>query len=256
MSQNPLLSPGSIKPAGAGSSGSGRSVDAGQGWAWIVGGFDLFKKQPGMWIAVVIIFVLILVAFAFLNVIFFLGSIATLLLTPVFAGGLMLGCRTLQGGGQLEIEHLFAGFKAHTGNLIALGALSLVGGIVVILPMVLIVGVGSFFGATQGDAAGAMVIGGSLMIGWLVTMALSILLYMALWFAPALVVLRGAAPMAAITASFFACLKNFIPFLIYGIVTLVLGIIASIPLGLGWLVLGPVVIASIFVAYRDIFGDA
>ena len=78
----------------------------------------------------------------------------------------------------------------------------------------------------------------------------------ALWFAPALVVLRGAAPVAAIKESFSACLKNFVPFLIYGIVLLVLGIVAAIPLGLGWLVLGPVVIASVYVAYRDIFGDA
>ena len=256
MSQpNPLLSSGG-KSTGSSSTGESRAVDAGQGWAWITGGFELFKKQPGMWIALVVIFFLILVAFAFLNVIFFLGSIATILLSPVFAGGLMLGCRNLQGGGQLEIEHLFAGFKAHTGNLIVVGALSLAGGIIALLPMILIVGVGAFFGATQGDSAGAMAIGGSVLIGWLVTMALSILLYMGLWFAPALVVLRGAAPVAAITQSFFACLKNFIPFLVYGIVALLLGIVASIPLGLGWLVLGPVVIASIYVAYRDIFGDA
>ena len=256
MSQNPLLSPGSNKPAGAGSADGGRSVAAGQGWAWIVGGFELFKKQPGIWIALVVIFFVILMVLAFLNVIFFLGSIATLLLTPVFAGGLMLGCRALQGGGQLEIAHLFAGFKAHTANLIVLGALGLAGGIIVMLPIILIVGAGAFFGAAQGDAAGALAIGGSFLIGWLVTMALSILLYMAFWFAPALVVLRGAAPMAAIKLSFFACLKNIVPFLIYGIVALVLGIIAAIPLGLGWLVLGPVVIASIYVAYRDIFGDA
>ena len=46
------------------------------------------------------------------------------------------------------------------------------------------------------------------------------------------------------------------PFLIYSIVLLVLGIVAAIPLGLGWLVLGPVAIASVYVAYRDIYGDA
>jgi len=79
---------------------------------------------------------------------------------------------------------------------------------------------------------------------------------MALWFAPALVVLRGLAPMAAVRESFLGCLKNMVPFLIYGIVMLVLGILAAIPLALGWLVLGPVAVASIYVAYRDIYGDA
>jgi uncharacterized membrane protein len=70
------------------------------------------------------------------------------------------------------------------------------------------------------------------------------------------VVLRGLAPVAAIKESFVGCLKNVVPFLIYGIVLLVLGIVAAIPLGLGWLVLGPVAIASIYVSYRDIYGDA
>jgi len=221
-----------------------------------VGGFELFKKQPGIWIALVVILFVILIVLAFFNVIFFLGSIATLLLMPVFAGGLMLGCHAQQGGGQLGIAHLFAGFKAQTANLVVLGALGLAGGIIALLPMILIVGVGAFFGAAQGDTAGALAIGGSFLIGWLVTMALSILLYMALWFAPALVVLRGTAPIDAIKQSFAACLKNIVPFLIYGIVLFVLGIVAAIPLGLGWLVLGPVVIASVYVAYRDIFSDA
>ena len=64
------------------------------------------------------------------------------------------------------------------------------------------------------------------------------------------------APVAAMKASFGACLKNIVPFIIYGVVVLVLGIIAAIPFMLGWLVLGPVLAASVFVAYRDIFGDA
>jgi uncharacterized membrane protein len=47
-----------------------------------------------------------------------------------------------------------------------------------------------------------------------------------------------------------------VPFLIYGIIMLVLSILATIPLGLGWLVLGPVAVASVYVAYRDIYGDS
>jgi uncharacterized membrane protein len=126
----------------------------------------------------------------------------------------------------------------------------------VMLPVVAIVGAGTIFGMLRGDAAGAAAMGGSFVLAWLVAMALSIPIYMALWFAPALVVLRGLAPVAAVKESFVGCLKNVVPFLIYGIVLLVLGIVAAIPLGLGWLVLGPVAIASIYVSYRDIYGDA
>jgi hypothetical protein len=208
-----------------------RSVGAGQGWTWIADGFGLFKKAPGMWIALVIVLFVILVVLAFIPV---LGALATFLLMPVFAGGLMLGCRALQGGGQLEIGHLFAGFKTQTANLVVLGAVGLAGGIVVMLPVILIAGTGAFIGMARGDVAGMLAMGGSLLMAWLVAMALSVLLYMAFWFAPALVVLRGTAPIDAIKQSFSACLKNMAPFLINGLVLLALGI----------------------VAYRDIFGDA
>ncbi len=232
----------------------GRAVGAGQGWAWIADGFGLFKKSPGIWIALVIILLVILVVLAFIPL---LGAVATFLLMPVFIGGLTLGCRALQGGGELELGHLFAGFdKAHAGNLIVLGALAIGGWIIVMIPVVAIAGVGAVVGLLRGDAAGVAAMGGSLMLAWLVALALSIPIYMALWFAPALVVLRRMAPVAALRESFFGCLKNIVPFLVYSIVFVVLGILASIPLGLGWLVLGPVTIASVYVAYRDIFGDA
>jgi hypothetical protein len=229
----------------------GRAVGAGQGWTWIADGFGLFKKAPGIWIAVVVILFVILIVLAFIPL---LGAVATFLVMPVFIGGLLLGCQALQGGGELEVSHLFAGFKEQTGNLVVLGALAVGGGIIVMLPVVAIVGAGAMFGMMRGDAAGMAAMGGSFLLAWLVALALSIPIYMALWFAPALVVLRGIAPVAALRESFLGCLKNILPFLVYSIVLVVLGIVASIPLGLGWLVLGPTLIASVYVSYRDIFG--
>jgi hypothetical protein len=232
----------------------GRAVGAGQGWTWIADGFGLFKKAPGIWIAQVVILFVILIVLAFIPL---LGAVATFLLMPVFIGGMILGCRALQGGGELELGHLFTGFdKAHLGNLILLGALAIAGWIVVMLPVIAIAGTGAVFGLMRGDAAGAAAMGGSLVLAWLVALALSIPIYMALWFAPALVALRGMPPVAAVRESFLGCLKNILPFLVYSIVFVVLGIVASIPLGLGWLVLGPVAIASVYTAYRDIFGGA
>jgi uncharacterized membrane protein len=245
-----------MTPQGSATAEAGRAVAAGQGWAWITGGFEMFKKQPGMWIALVIVLFVILIVFSFLNVLFFIGSIAMMLLMPVFVAGLMIGCQAQSRGSPLEMGHLFAGFKTQTGNLVVVGALALGGFIIVMVPVILIVGVGAFFGAARGDAAGAAAIGGSFFIAWLLAMGLSVLLYMALWFAPALVALRGVAPVEAIRQSFFGCLKNIVPFLIYGIIMMVLSIVATIPLGLGWLVLGPVAIASVYVAYRDIYGDS
>lgn len=254
MSQpNPLLSSGPGSPAGGSPGESGRAVDAGRGWAWIAEGFELFKKQAGLWIGIILVLFVITIA---LSIIPIVGAIATFLLMPVFGGGLMLGCRSLQRDGTLEMGHLFAGFKTNAGSLVALGAFGIVGWIIVMLPVIAIVGTGAFFGASRGDAAGIAAIGGSFALAMLVALGLSILVYMALWFAPALVAFRGVAPLAAIKQSFTGCLKNIVPFLIYGLVVFVLGILATIPLALGWLVLGPVLVTSIYVAYRDIYGDS
>lgn len=249
---NPFLSSGTSSPAASSTGGEARAVDAGQGWAWIAKGFELFKKQPGIWIVIVVLLFVILMVLAFIPL---LGALATFLLMPVFTGGLMLGCRSLARDGTLEINHLFAGFNTQTGNLLVLGAISIGAWIVIMLPVLAIVGVGAFMGASHGGAAGIGGMGVSFLLAFLIVFALSIVIYMALWFAPALVVLRGTAPVAAIKLSFNACLKNIVPFLIYGIVVMVLGIVATIPIGLGWLVLGPVLGASVYTAYQDIFGD-
>lgn len=233
--------------------GGGRAVGAGQGWAWIAGAFDMFKSRPGTWILVMIVLFLLVIVLAFIP---FLGSLAISVLFPVFVGGIMLGCHSLRQGGTLEVGHVFAGFKNRAGDLVVLGAISLAAGIVIMIPVMLIVGASVFFGAMQGDPQAMANLGMNVLLAGLVGFALSIPVVMALWFAPALVVLREMPPIEALKQSFRGCLRNIIPFLLYGIVMLVLSILAAIPLGLGFLILGPVLIASVYVAYRDIYGQA
>jgi uncharacterized membrane protein len=86
-------------------------------------------------------------------------------------------------------------------------------------------------------------------------MALSIPLAMAMWFAGPLIVLADSDVLPALKTSFYACLKNILPFLVWSIAVMVLAVLASIPLLLGWLLFGPVMMASIYISYRDIFYD-
>jgi uncharacterized membrane protein len=90
----------------------------------------------------------------------------------------------------------------------------------------------------------------------LISLALFVPISMATWFAPALVMLQDQSAPRAIGESFRGCLKNVVPFLIYGLIIFALSMIASIPFGLGWLVLMPVVLCSVYAAYRDIFFSA
>jgi uncharacterized membrane protein len=50
-------------------------------------------------------------------------------------------------------------------------------------------------------------------------------------------------------------MRNIVPFLLYGLVGVGLAIVATIPLLLGWLVLGPLTIASLYTGYCDIYED-
>ena len=228
----------------------GQGVAAGRGWGWIADGFGFFKKQPGAWILITIVLGII---FIVLGLVPLLGAIATWVLYPVFAGGIMMGCHAAAEGGEIEVGHLFAGFKNRAGALVVIGLLSIVAWIIVMIPVFVVAGAGVFFGTMQGDPNAMAALGPSVLLAWLVTLGLAVPVYMALWFAPALVTLREIPPIEALKQSFRGCLKNVVPFLVYGIVVMVLTILAAIPLGLGLLVMMPVIMASVYVAYGDIF---
>jgi len=237
--------------AGVGDEGEAVSVPAGDGWQWIAGGFTLFKQQPGLWIGLVIVWAIIAIL---LGLIPLIGGIATTLLTPVMLGGLMLGCRSLDNEEGLTFNHLFAGFSTNTGNLVIVGVLQLVAIIAVLIVAALIALVlGLMPALMSGDSNALMRAGPGVLIAVLVALGLMVPVYMALWFAPALVVFRDMTATEAMKTSFRACLMNIVPFLVYGIIGLVLAILASIPFMLGWLVLAPVGIASIYASYRGIF---
>jgi uncharacterized membrane protein len=238
-----LVLPGRVNPAGA-------------GWTWIVEGWKLFTRAPLMWIVSIVL--LFIIAFV-LNFIPFIGQIAFQLLSPVFAGGFVIACRSLESGGEYEIEHLFAAFKTHFANLVIVGLIVLLGWIVILLVFALFVGFSVFTAVLAGNAenAWAAIADSSMMllIGSLVMLALSVPLLAAYWFAPALVVMHDVPPVAAMKASLFGCFRNFIPFLVYGIIMALFAIVAMIPLGLGFLVWVPLAITSTYAAYRAIFTD-
>lgn len=227
-----------------------RSVEAGRGVEWLKAGWQLFLKNPGMWIAIAVVWIIIFVVLSMIPVV---GMLAFYFLAPVFTAGTLLGCRDLSQGGELRFDHLFAGFKHNTGNLVMVGVFYVVGIFLIGIVAVAIVGGGAISGALLGQAGGAGMAAGSLLLAGLIALALSVPLAMAFWFAPALVAFRGVAPLESFKASFAACLKNIMPFLIYGILLLVLAIVATIPFGLGWLVLLPLLVGSLYASYIEIF---
>jgi uncharacterized membrane protein len=234
------------------------SHPAGRGWEWITRGFWHFKQNPLAWILTMVIWIVLSIA---VSIVPFIGSLAITLFSPVVLAGFMLGCAAQDHGDDFEISHLFAGFSSSVGQLVLVGLLYLVGFFIIGITMVTIGG-GVMFGMMGGmdmmenpdptmlsSTAGV----GSVILMILVAFGLSVPLMMAYWFAPALIAMEGLSAMAAMKLSFAGCLKNILPFLVYGIVMIIIFIIGSIPVGLGLLVVMPVITASIYTAYRDIY---
>jgi uncharacterized membrane protein len=229
---------------------------------WLSAAWRLFVEAPMMWIVMIVLYAVFYVMLAFIPL---LGSLAGYLLYGVIGAGWLAASHAVERGEKLEVDHLFAGFKTRTGPLIAVGAFY-TGGLLVILVLMgilLAIGLGASgaIGAIMsGDTSQVATIAGAsaltILLALLVGMALLVPLLMALWFAPALVYFHNEPPLDALKTSFFACLKNWLPFLVYGFVMLVLVVIAAIPFMLGFLVLGPLALISVYTSYRALFTES
>lgn len=230
-----------------------RTVAAGQGWEWIVEGFRIFRKQPLTWIALVIVMLVIWLASLIMPLI---GPLAINLVSPVFFAGLMLACRTTDEDGEPGFSQLFAAFKTHANPLITIGGIYLIGNIIAVAVVFAVAGgtaLPTLMGKTVVDPEAVLAAARGLLLGMAVGMAVFVPILMAVWFAPLLVVFHNQPPVEAMKMSYTACLRNTLPLLVYGVATLVLGILASIPLMLGLIVLLPVLVCSIYASYKDIF---
>ncbi len=259
----PPLSPTPARPDSNARPAGGATVAAGRGVEWWSEGWRYFTASPVEWIVTMIVFAGISIGVTLVPV---LGQFASMLLTPILIGGVMLGCRAQQRGGKLAIGDLFACFSNdRLTPLLIVGLVYLAGWFVIwvvtLALVVAVVGVGSVGTLMSGEALetglgalAAFSLGTILVV--LIALTLVTLLLMAFWYAPALVTLRGDEPVAAMKTSFRACLANFMPLLVvYASLGVLFAIVATIPIGLGWFVLMPVSAASLYASYRDIFGD-
>src|SRR5690349_14854321 len=129
-----------------------RAVPAGHGLRWAREGLELFAASPAVWIGITILFLMMGVV---LSMIPFAGMLWSVVV-PIHAGGLMLGCRALRQGQPLEVRYLFNGFEAPRVQPLALvGALYLAGSLIVMLPLIVLVVIGTLGSAFVLGSSGA-----------------------------------------------------------------------------------------------------
>ena len=271
-----------------------RVVEAGRGAGWWAHGWRNFTSSIGTWIGIMLIYIMITIL---ISVVPFVGDVGHSLLAPVFIGGLMLGCRAIDRDQPLKVAHLFEGFQtAHFVPLLTIGAID----IALTLLMAAVLAAGMSGGGSIMDimrhggsdpmemmsrSAGALGIAG--LFASLAALVIGAVMAALNWFAPALVVLHGARPIDAMKASFIATFRNWVAFLVYGLIAIALAvvvilIVAALAVGFGVsmfagsgivgmigmaivgmlllavfaLVVGPIVLGSTYAGYADCFADA
>ena len=207
-----------------------------------------------------------------------------LVFLPVFVAGLTIASRTIDEGGQPQFVQLFAGFKHRFGQLVLMGVIATVLSIAIPIAIIAVTGTEVFTDISSNSSPEVLVAAAqTVILALLIMLALTLPLVMATWFAPALAALHELGVWASMKASFVGCLKNMLPFLVYGLIALLalipfvlalavvwpagitqaplfaltlgnlFSLLAATALLVGMLALTATLAASIYTSYRDIY---
>ncbi len=228
-----------------------RIADVSRGVAWFTGGWRLFMKNPGVWVVLGVIFIASLFVLALIPL---LGQLLIALFAPVLSAGLLHAAREADNGRALEIPHVLQGFreKEKLTPLLSLGGVALAG---LILSIALAFAIG---GASMvAMMAGRHEMGGGAAAGVLVALLAVLLVQlvvaMALVYAVPLVMFKAMPATQALGSSLKACLRNFLPLTVFGVIYLFVAVVATVPFFLGWIVLLPASAGMLYLSYKDLY---
>jgi hypothetical protein len=199
-------------------------------WRWIVQGWRLFRRQTFNWIMVALLFGGVVMI---LNLLPKIGSVIAAMLTPALLAGLLLAARDVESGARLIPPQLFRSFRnpRHLQQLLVVGFLPLlIGGTNWLL----------HFAGVSSNAVSIM------------TMGLSLVAMLAGLYAVPLIVLREESAGAALAGSLKLCATNPFAVAVFMALSLILGLLAALPFGLGLLVLIPVLACSIYESFEQL----
>jgi hypothetical protein len=239
-----------------------------RGFAWLREGLLIWRRNPALLTFASFGYLLMLVL---VSVVPFIGQVLASLLMPVLSLGVLNTCLAIDKGRKAGPDILFSGFQQNLPALGMIGAAYLAGSLLVLLLTSLADGGALLQIMTSGGKLDPeTATSGGFTLALLIAITLSTPVMMAYWFAPLLAGWWKIPAPKAMFFSFFACLRNWRPFLAYSIGLalfaallpgLLLGIIGmisptlatllSVPLPL---LLIPMIFASFYANARDIFG--
>ncbi|MED5389605.1 MAG: BPSS1780 family membrane protein [Pseudomonadota bacterium] len=218
-----------------------RKVSVGEALGWIGRGHKMLPGHWGVVLGALVVTVLITSAF---QIIPLLGMIAQVLATPLLYAGIVKIFHRMETEGTSDFGDLFAGFSERTGPLILM-ALAQIG--VMLLLGLVFGGLGYALGAGGSSNTAAMAV-----LGLLGVVAMFVFVY-TFYFAVPLIFLGNKGVGEAMKLSLGAFTRNVIPFIVYLLVTMVIMLVAALPLLLGWLFVMPILAGAYYVSFRQIF---
>jgi hypothetical protein len=241
-----------------------RTLDAANGWRWLTQGLALFRKDPAKW---VLMLGVLFIGSRLLLAVPYLGLLVVLV-TPNFIAGLTHGAQALSQGKPLRFGYLASGFLKNAGRLVTLGGVSLMGHFVMLIAMTTVAGsalsdivqtMGT--GAITPETVAAMrAAAPRLLLSVAVGLGVALPVILAVWFAPMLVFFDDVKPVPALIASFWACMRNIMPMLVYTVavlgpmlVMMQIGMALTRQPDMGIWLLAPVLVPSLYISYRDVF---
>ena len=197
-------------------------LPANTGWLWVKQGFGYFRRRPMEFSSLFLGYLFLMLIVGFVPI---LGQILAFVFLPLFTLAFMQACRQIDQGKPVHPRLLLYGFRSpQAAKLMQLGVLYLVAAMVA-LGSSFLIDDGVFWQAITGQIQlNAKTVEDTNMIG---AMFFSFLVYIpaliAFWFAGPLIAWQEMPLLKAIFYSFFASVRSWRVFVVYGLSWFVVG---------------------------------
>ena len=241
-----------------------RQLPARHGMLWLAAGFQLYRRNPPMMVGLTFSYLMLVI---FTNLIPGIGPFLLPMLLPTLTAMLGNGCRLIENGQMFTPQSLVEGISQQRIGMIRLGGLHLLGSSLLVL---ISYAIGSKIDLSEGMNEAQAV---AIMKELAVILTLASPLLMAFWFAPLLTLWDNVPAAKSVFFSFVASWRNWRCFAMYTLAVMVVGVLVpglllvlaslvsgslvnvlSVALRMMLIfVLAPVLVASVYLSYRDVF---
>lgn len=224
-----------------------KTVPATRAVDWFKQGWAIFSKDMVNWVLMALVTG---VGFLLLNFLPIIGQIAMCLLIPAVIGGFLYAAQQAANGAPVKLEYLWIVLQdaQKRNQFLALGGILFAAVVTVGIISVAFVGDSLLRGAITG-------LGGLGFGGMLFMLIVGFVFFVLFYYTTALMMFRNLPLFDALKACVSMASIQVVPLLVFFLIYAVLSFIASIPFGLGMLVLLPVFIAAIYASCADLCAE-